>query len=610
MSSQFFPSFSRRSVTRTALSAAVLSATAFVGVAVPALVHSTPAFAAETLSETFDFNDTTQYFTVPPGVYALTLDASGGNGGPGVNFPDTPEGGDYGGFGDQITETVAVNPGDTLVVMVGGVGQYAPTEYEGGAGGLSSGDGMNGGAGGNVYTIFDGGAAGGGGGGTEVVDATTNAVLVVAAGGGGGGGANGAAPQSIGGPGGSGPGVTGNPGTSGYGAGGAGGPGGASGALSGNPGGTPEAGTFSGAGGGGGGGYFVPGTSYQGGGDGGAGGGWAAYDAGGGGGGAGASFSPGQDVTDSLNGLTSGNGQVVVSWAAPATPTSTNISLSPNQVLAGFQYEVSATVTGTGNTPPTGTVDFFENGVMYGSAQLNGATPDVATMTVTAPFVAGTEVWQAEFQGDTGATGSAPDAPSNSPVAVETVTSPIEIQNATTTAVSINPDPVATNKAYTVTATVAGISGITPTGTVTFSANGSPVGTATLNGANPDTATFTATAPSKPGSIDWTATYNGDANNDASTSNSVTASVAAKPTLTSVSPASGPAGTHVTLTGKNLTGATKVVFGTKRASFSCTTATTCTAIAPKALTGKVDIRLTTPVGETKASSAAAFTYTA
>jgi hypothetical protein len=85
------------------------------------------------------------------------------------------------------------------------------------------------------------------------------------------------------------------------------------------------------------------------------------------------------------------------------------------------------------------------------------------------------------------------------------------------------------------------------------------------------------------------------------------------PTVTSVSPTTGPpAGENtVTITGTNLTGATAISFGTagNATAFSCT-ATSCTATAPAEPAGTVDVEVTTPGGTSAASSADQYTYAA
>jgi hypothetical protein len=88
--------------------------------------------------------------------------------------------------------------------------------------------------------------------------------------------------------------------------------------------------------------------------------------------------------------------------------------------------------------------------------------------------------------------------------------------------------------------------------------------------------------------------------------------VAAKPTVTSISPALGPltAGTSVTITGTGFTGATKVYFGTNAAtSFTVINAIMITATAPAVLAGTtVNVTVTTPAGTSAAVSADQYTY--
>ncbi len=86
----------------------------------------------------------------------------------------------------------------------------------------------------------------------------------------------------------------------------------------------------------------------------------------------------------------------------------------------------------------------------------------------------------------------------------------------------------------------------------------------------------------------------------------------AAPTVTRVSPSSGPAGggTSVTITGTNLAGASAVSFGTTAASsFTVDTATQITATSP-AGSGTVDVTVTTPAGTSEVSASDQFTYQA
>ena len=101
-------------------------------------------------------------------------------------------------------------------------------------------------------------------------------------------------------------------------------------------------------------------------------------------------------------------------------------------------------------------------------------------------------------------------------------------------------------------------------------------------------------------------------------SNPVTVTVggttAAAPTVSGVTPASGPAtgGTTVTIIGTNFTGATGVAFGGKAAaSFTVASATQITATEPAGTAGQtVDITVTTPGGTSATTTADKFKFLA
>ena len=91
------------------------------------------------------------------------------------------------------------------------------------------------------------------------------------------------------------------------------------------------------------------------------------------------------------------------------------------------------------------------------------------------------------------------------------------------------------------------------------------------------------------------------------------AKAAGPPTVTEVKPSSGPlaAGTSVTITGTNLTGATKVKFGSAEATgLREITETSITVAAPAGTTGTVDVTVTTPEGTSATGPADHFTYVA
>ncbi len=85
------------------------------------------------------------------------------------------------------------------------------------------------------------------------------------------------------------------------------------------------------------------------------------------------------------------------------------------------------------------------------------------------------------------------------------------------------------------------------------------------------------------------------------------------PTVTSVSPTSGPAagGTSVTITGTNFTGATAVKFGgTNAISYVVNSATSIIATAPAHVAGTFDITVTTAGGTSATSAADQYTFVA
>jgi hypothetical protein len=87
----------------------------------------------------------------------------------------------------------------------------------------------------------------------------------------------------------------------------------------------------------------------------------------------------------------------------------------------------------------------------------------------------------------------------------------------------------------------------------------------------------------------------------------------AAPTVTSISPSSGPmaGGTSVVLTGTNFTGLVSVAFGGIPATaVTVNSATQVTATAPAGVPGTVDVIVTTQAGPSATSSSDQFTYTA
>ena len=89
-----------------------------------------------TATQTFVFTGGPQLYVVPDGVTAINVTVKGGRGG-------TPPSGGTGGAGATVTATIAVTPGETLQVMVGGAGVAGGGGYNGGARGAGGGGGAS-----------------------------------------------------------------------------------------------------------------------------------------------------------------------------------------------------------------------------------------------------------------------------------------------------------------------------------------------------------------------------------------------------------------------------------------------------------------------------------
>jgi Glycine rich protein len=278
---------------------------ASVGVLSPVPVAAAPCpgstFSGGKETITFCFTGASQTWKVPAGVTSATFSVSGAQGGAGAFT------GVAAGLGGRAVATLAVAPGSTITIVVGGPGVTPPAPCAASGGGAG---GFNGGAIGGSATGSN--CAGSGGGGASDVRIGGNALAnrVVVGGGGGGGSRDAAGGAGGGATGGNGadstvPGLGGRGGTQV-----AGGAGGTDGANTANPGAAGSSGVGGagaancGAGGGGGGGGFFGG---------GGGGAMECNPAGGGGGGS------GHDPAGTFltSGVRVGNGIATVPFARP-----------------------------------------------------------------------------------------------------------------------------------------------------------------------------------------------------------------------------------------------------------------------------------------------------
>jgi polygalacturonase len=162
---------------------------------------------------------------------------------------------------------------------------------------------------------------------------------------------------------------------------------------------------------------------------------------------------------------------------------------------------------------PTGTISILNGSTVLGTATANGA----GLYTITLPtLAAGTYALTASYSGDSTYPGAITFNASNA--SVLTVTGP----PTPTVTLNSSSSSVQPGQAVTLTATVTG-SGATPTGTVTFSATSTGATQGTLG-----TVTLNASGVATLSGLVWvgtdsiTASYSGDSNYSAATSNAVT----------------------------------------------------------------------------------------
>jgi hypothetical protein len=196
----------------------------------------------------------------------------------------------------------------------------------------------------------------------------------------------------------------------------------------------------------------------------------------------------------------SGSLSTPLTYTVNQATTAVTVLVAPNPVLVLAPITLTATVTGNGGSP-TGTVNFYANGTTLlgaasvganGSASFAYASPSVGTLPITATYA-----------GDTN------DAPSTSSAVSEVVGS---IPTAAALGYSSSSG---TSPQVILAATVVGVSGPTPTGTVEFSSGSTTLGSAPVDA----TGVATLNPNLTPGvSYVITAAYAGDALHSSSTS--------------------------------------------------------------------------------------------
>ncbi|MEU6018937.1 IPT/TIG domain-containing protein [Streptomyces sp. NPDC047515] len=242
--------------------------------------------------------------------------------------------------------------------------------------------------------------------------------------------------------------------------------------------------------------------------------------------------------------------------------------ISPNQGSTGGGTTV--TITGTNLSGTTA--------VLFGTNPATAVT-NVSPTQVTAVSPAGS--------GEVGVTVTTPGGTSN-PLSFFYVGAPFK------SGLSVSSGP--TTGGNTVVISGTGLS--TATG-VTFGAN-----TATPTVLSDSQISVVVPAGTAAGSVGVSVTTAGGTNNGLSYT------YIDVPTITAVTPTSGPTsgGTAVTITGTNLTSTSQVTFASVPAPFSVINATTVSAVTPPGTLGAVDVGLSNPAGT--ATDVGAFTYVA
>jgi hypothetical protein len=188
-----------------------------------------------------------------------------------------------------------------------------------------------------------------------------------------------------------------------------------------------------------------------------------------------------------------------------------------------------------------------------------------------------------------------------------------QIQNVAITAGPPPPVPTVTgvtpSSGPTTGGTTVAITGTGLTSTSAVNFGGTPATTFVVE--NDSTVTATAPAAKKLGPVDVTVTTAGGTTTT-STADQFNYTSPPVPTVTGVSPSSGPStgGNTVTVTGTGLTGASAVNFGAGDPAvfFTVNSPTSMTVTAPPGALGIVDVTVTTPGGSSSAAAGDHYTY--
>jgi hypothetical protein len=203
----------------------------------------------------------------------------------------------------------------------------------------------------------------------------------------------------------------------------------------------------------------------------------------------------------------------------PTLTSNTNPSVFGQSVI--FTATVAATSPGTGT--PTGTVIFKDGATALSTNTLSGGSVNYTNAALAVGAHSMTVVYNGDGNFNT----------NTSAVFTQTVN---QANSTTTVASSANPSVFGQSVTFTATVSAAAPGAGTPTGSVTFNEGGTPLATNALSGGS---ATYTTSSLSV-GAHSITAVYNDDNNFNGSTSATLTQTVNAASTTTSVGSSANP----------------------------------------------------------------------
>jgi len=239
----------------------------------------------------------------------------------------------------------------------------------------------------------------------------------------------------------------------------------------------------------------------------------------------------------------------VLSQVVKAVSTTTTVTSSLNPSRVGQSVTFTAKVTPSTGAVPSGTVTFKAGSTTIGTETLNSSGD--ATVSTTGLSI-GTHSIVAVYNGSTD------DLTSTSAILSQTVN---QVEVATTTTLTTSPNPSSFGSNVTFTAKVTPVSGVVPTGTVSFFHGNTLINSATLNGSG--VATLVSNSLTT-GVHSVHAVYNGSIDDFGSTSATGTQTVNQDKTTTIVTTSPNPStfGKSVTFTAKVTAASGPIATGT------------------------------------------------